>query len=217
MTPGHAITFTVPIRTVSPLNVREHWRVRHARVQREGLATILALPRRSLTEHGVAIPVVVQMTRIAPKRNRIKDSDALPGSLKAIRDQVALTLGVDDADLLLEKPPIIWAPPRQEVGPWGVRVEIASIPSTSAGVAPLAPGSCARCGHTSIAHRDQSADCRVVGCGCMMFQAASFMEAMGITWTDVVKLVWAARRWQSNEVKAALAPFAPLVTEDVKP
>jgi len=48
-----------------------------------------------------ALPCTVLMTRIAPRK---LDDDNLRGAFKAVRDQVAAWLGVDDAD-----PRVTWA------------------------------------------------------------------------------------------------------------
>lgn len=101
----------VPIRTGNGLNAREHWRARARRTRLERDAV-----RLMLTQHmRPAIPCVIWMTRIAPSRGL--DSDNLAGSLKAVRDQVAEWLGVDDRDHRVE----YYC--RQERGPWGVRIE----------------------------------------------------------------------------------------------
>jgi hypothetical protein len=104
----------VPIKTVSGLNVREHWRARARRVrgEREATATLL---------HGhpvPALPCVVLLTRVAPSNGL--DDDNLPGALKGIRDQIAHWIGVDDkhADTVRYR----YA---QRRGPWGVEVEFA--------------------------------------------------------------------------------------------
>jgi hypothetical protein len=77
----------VAIPTVSGLNVREHWRARSRRVARERGAVRLALD-----EHEPPpLPVVIELTRLG--WNEV-DDDALPGSLKAVRDEIADWLGL---------------------------------------------------------------------------------------------------------------------------
>lgn len=80
----------VPIRTGRGLNDRECWQARQRRVkkQRQAVAWVL----KSATRPD--IPCSVLLTRIAPSSGL--DDDGLVGSLKAIRDQVAEWLGVDD-------------------------------------------------------------------------------------------------------------------------
>ena len=62
------------------------------------------------------LPLVVTIVRIGPKA---LDGDNLQGSAKAVRDEVAKYLGVDDADTETR---VTWAY-RQERGKYGVRIE----------------------------------------------------------------------------------------------
>jgi hypothetical protein len=52
---------------------------------------------------GVKVPpfqaALVELTRLCPARCRSRDGDNLQASAKAVRDEVAALLGVDDADL----------------------------------------------------------------------------------------------------------------------
>jgi hypothetical protein len=102
----------IPLRTGRGLNSREHHFARARRVkaeERNAVAWILNGKTRP------ALPVVVTMTRSAPSKGL--DGDNLAGSLKAVRDQVAQWLGVDDADQR-----VTWKY-GQCRGPWGVEVE----------------------------------------------------------------------------------------------
>lgn len=100
------VAFTIPLRTVSALNKREHWGARAARVRRERRATGLAALAvgfnktvgKRLVEQG---PLVVCLQRVA---RRSMDDDNLRGALKAVRDALAQILGIDDAD-----PRVSWA------------------------------------------------------------------------------------------------------------
>jgi hypothetical protein len=67
-----------------------------------------------------ALPCVVLLTRVAPSAGL--DDDNLSGSLKAIRDQVAHWLRVDDRD-----PRVSWtyAQRRGKRGEWAVEVSVA--------------------------------------------------------------------------------------------
>lgn len=85
----------VPIKTVSALNVREHWRVRSKRVKAERTAVAWAM---SCTD-APRLPVTVLLTR---EGKRVLDSDNLQGSMKASRDAVADWLGCNDADPRIE-------------------------------------------------------------------------------------------------------------------
>jgi hypothetical protein len=68
-------------------------------VARERLVVAWHLRMSSFAEDPPALPVVVTLTRIAPRR---LDSDNLQGGCKAARDEVAAWLGVDDADPRVE-------------------------------------------------------------------------------------------------------------------
>ncbi len=84
----------IPLRTTTGLNAREHWRVRAARVKRERQATALVWRQAIgvLTHPG---RFLVTLTRVSP---RTCYDDNLQGGLKAVRDQVAAELGLDDGD-----------------------------------------------------------------------------------------------------------------------
>jgi hypothetical protein len=103
---------TIPLRTSSGLNAREHFRVRAKRVrkEREGVAWVLTTARKP------ALPCSVLLTRVAPSSGL--DDDNLAGSLKAVRDEVARWLGVDDRDRLTVRYRY-----SQRRGPWGVCIE----------------------------------------------------------------------------------------------
>jgi len=85
------MTLTLPIRLKSSLNQREHWAKKAKRVKAERDATAWVLGSRPRP----ALPCTVLLTRIAP---RTLDDDNLRGAFKAVRDEVARWLGVDDAD-----------------------------------------------------------------------------------------------------------------------
>jgi hypothetical protein len=103
----------IPIRTVSALNAREHWRARARRVKHERQATALFLRQEGVRP---LLPCSVHLTRIAPSNGL--DSDNLPGAVKGVRDQIADWLGVDD-----KRADLVSYHYAQERGPWGVRVE----------------------------------------------------------------------------------------------
>jgi hypothetical protein len=107
-----AFAFTVPIRTINRTNVSEHPMVRHKRVLRERNAVALLWPRIP-----VQVPCAVHLVRVAPARHRLDDDGAV-AAVKSIRDEVARLIGVDDGDARVK------FTVAQEVGPWGVRVEI---------------------------------------------------------------------------------------------
>ena len=77
----------IPLRTVSGMNVREHFRVRAKRVKAERQAVALVLgPQKK-----PALPIVVTLTRIAPSSGLDPD-DNLPSAFKAVRDEIAAWL-----------------------------------------------------------------------------------------------------------------------------
>jgi len=102
----------VPIRTVSALNAREHWRARSDRVKKEREAVSWMLKNQTRP----AIPCTVRLTRHAPSNGL--DSDNLAGSLKGVRDEIAKWLGVDDKDSARVR--YVYAQTR---APWGVGIE----------------------------------------------------------------------------------------------
>lgn len=102
---------TLPIVTVSVLNVREHWAKRAKRSkEHRGLAAMMT---RLLTLD--VLPGVVTMIRVSP---RALDDDNLRGALKACRDGVADALGIDDRDSRVK-----WEY-KQEKGAASVRIEL---------------------------------------------------------------------------------------------
>lgn len=87
---------TVPIKTVSEANRsrHEHWGTTSKRVKSQRHA--VALLARGIDPALVALgPQLVTLARIAP---RDLDDDNLARCLKAVRDEVAARLGVDDRD-----------------------------------------------------------------------------------------------------------------------
>ena len=116
---------TIPIRTVSGLNVREHPMVRARRVKKEREAMGYAL-RCAFGPVPPAPPLVVTLTRIAPS-NGVDPFDNLPSSMKGCVDAIAQWLGIDD-----RRSDAVRYQCAQERGPWGVRVEIAAVTAEAA-------------------------------------------------------------------------------------
>lgn len=108
-------TYTLPIKTVTGLNAREHWCVRHKRVTEEKRITALIVK-------PFPVPCIVRMIRLSPN---LCDDDNLQGAMKSIRDQIAKLCGVDDGP----KGPITWAYAQEKCkrGQYGVRVEMSEI------------------------------------------------------------------------------------------
>lgn len=99
------ISFEIPLRTYNPLNGSHgHWSVVAKRRKVERFATRVAMCMATEAHRGEAFAAmanakawIITLTRIAPSRGL--DSDALPASMKAIRDQIATELGfLDDSD-----------------------------------------------------------------------------------------------------------------------
>lgn len=87
---------TIPIRIESTPNLREHW-AKRANRNREHRGTIAwMLYGKELPKP----PCAVTLTRIAPKRTL--DTDNLAAGFKAVRDEIAVWLGADDADPRIE-------------------------------------------------------------------------------------------------------------------
>lgn len=82
---------TLPLKTESRSNKREHWGSTATRSKRERNAAAL-LVKPKLHQLG-SIRLVVLLTRIAPRE---LDDDNLRASLKSVRDGVAVALRVDD-------------------------------------------------------------------------------------------------------------------------
>lgn len=85
----------------SAANLREHWTVRHARTQEQRKAASLQLKtqgrewlahaKRILGNERMRVGCI--LTRVAPRQ---LDSDNLQSAFKAIRDEVAAQVGIDD-------------------------------------------------------------------------------------------------------------------------
>lgn len=119
------LQFHIPIKTVSGLNHREHWRARATRVKTERNAALAftrthinldKMVRPSGPGSLIRLPLFVELVRTKPHGPKL-DSDNLQGSLKAIRDGIADAFGYDDGD----ETKLLWAY-RQARGDWGVLV-----------------------------------------------------------------------------------------------
>ena len=110
------VTFKISIRLGTGLNEREHWRTRALRVRRERIAAARSIPHGLPTIDRHQAPFVVELTRVSPK---LADLDNVAGGLKAVRDEIARALGVDDGD----RKRVRWLY-RQAQGSFGVLVAI---------------------------------------------------------------------------------------------
>lgn len=90
-----AIEFTVPIQTSSTLNLREHWSKKAKRNASQRRAVAYCVPREV---KALGPLLIVRLTRKSPRQ---LDSDNLAGALKAVRDQVAASLRIDDGSQLI--------------------------------------------------------------------------------------------------------------------
>jgi hypothetical protein len=86
-----ALLVTLPLRTYSEVNLRQHWARKSARVKLQRGTT-----RMLFSQHRIPpLPICVALVRISP---RALDDDNLRSALKAIRDGIADWLGIDDRD-----------------------------------------------------------------------------------------------------------------------
>jgi len=108
------VAFSLPLRTVSETNAREHWaaRAKRAKEQRGIACSFTAFA----FEHWGNIPLTITLTRIGPRK---LDSDNLAASLKHVRDGIADALGMDDGDERLT-----WAYAQEKGKEYSVRVRI---------------------------------------------------------------------------------------------
>lgn len=100
--PPPTVRVTLPIRTVNEGNMRSlsHWpRTRRTKQARSLAALVVG---QHWCASGLALPVTVTLTRIAPSAGL--DDDGVCSALKATRDGVADALGVDD-----RHPGVTWA------------------------------------------------------------------------------------------------------------
>ena len=90
---SNVLCVMLPVRIVSVLNLREHWRKRaaRARVQRDTARMVLM---RACLQPPTG-DMTIALTRIAPRR---LDGDNCQSGFKAVRDGIADWLGIDDGD-----------------------------------------------------------------------------------------------------------------------
>lgn len=104
----------LPIRLHNPLNGnREHWTIiaKRRRVEREWAHV--------MTPSGITAPIVVKLTRVAP---RLFDDDGLRAAFKSVRDGVADKIGIDDGSSLIK---FEYAQRRGKVKEYAVEIEFA--------------------------------------------------------------------------------------------
>jgi hypothetical protein len=88
----------MPIRTVSELNMREHWAAKHKRrkKQREDFFVLW----RQAKPPEISLPCRVTFTRFASKCLDVGDN--LNSAFKSLRDELCAILGVDDSSPLID-------------------------------------------------------------------------------------------------------------------
>ena len=112
------IAVTLPIRTQTEGNAKEHWRVKAARAKAQRNTTALLL-RASLRGFRIGDGITVTLIRLAPSGPGLDPHDNLPSSMKHIVDELTDLLGLpNDRD-----PRVTWRYDQRR-GPWGVEVRI---------------------------------------------------------------------------------------------
>jgi hypothetical protein len=109
------LSMRLPIKTVSEANQRAKWaQIKRKKEQRAAVERALGVQRY------FPAALVVTLTRIAPSARGL-DGDNLQSAFKAIRDEVADWLGIDDRD-----PRVSWAYAQEKGAPksYAVRIEI---------------------------------------------------------------------------------------------
>lgn len=105
----------IPLKTVSTMNLREHWSIRAKRAKAHRRETFWALASELKKP---SLPCTITLTRIGKRK---LDTDNLAASFKACRDGVADWLGIDDGD---ERLTWVYA---QELGAYSVKIEIQDV------------------------------------------------------------------------------------------
>jgi hypothetical protein len=104
----------IPIKTVNPLNRREHFMARAKRVAAERDAVSWALVAANFR---MELPALVTLTRVAPRA--LDRHDGLPASMKAVADMICKRAGIDDKTDLID-----WRYRQRKGGPKEYAVEI---------------------------------------------------------------------------------------------
>ena len=95
------ILFVLPIKTVNPLNRREHWskRAKRAREHRNMAMLYTRLLAPPIWRKGEKMPTIL-LTRLAPRRMDLHDG--VPAACKPVVDGIADALGIDDQHLRIQ-------------------------------------------------------------------------------------------------------------------
>lgn len=107
------------LRLISELNRREHHMATYRRKKAQQWVIAAAFASTGVREHGFVPPLLITMTRVAPRK--IKDGDNAVSAFKHARDQIARVLGVDDGDSSIE-----WVVEQRKSasGAYGVEIRI---------------------------------------------------------------------------------------------
>jgi hypothetical protein len=92
------LEFSMPVRVSSETNSRESWPAKYRRKKAQKKETHVEWKSHARGKK-IALPCVVRLTRIGSRR---LDDDNLGESFKAIRDQIASEIGVDDGSELIK-------------------------------------------------------------------------------------------------------------------
>lgn len=87
----------VPVELVSEANQREHWAVKSKRKKRQ--RELVRLYWKLAGAPMIEPPVKMKLIRLHTSRRKIRDFDNLVGSFKAVIDEMAELLGVDDSTI----------------------------------------------------------------------------------------------------------------------
>lgn len=111
------IRVELPLKTVSLLNMREHFRVTAARKATHRQCVRLVMHGKT----APPMPVTVTLTRVS--YGMLDEHDNLPSAFKHVVDELAVWLGVDDADKR-----VTWRYAQQKCarGGYGVIVEVSA-------------------------------------------------------------------------------------------
>ena len=112
------VTVKLPMRLESEANRREHWRLKANRVRDQRRSVRMALAGH--VPQGDRY--LVRLTRFAPRK--LDAFDNLPRSFKAVVDEVAAQIGIDDGDSRIE-----WKCEQTTSKAYGVEIRIEAFPA----------------------------------------------------------------------------------------
>ena len=119
------VVFEIPIKVISEMNWRGHWASRARRLKNQkGIAYGCCQKEIGYKPKDNELPgrFHVTLTRLKGYRERDFDGDNLQGAFKAVRDGIAMYLGIDDGS-----DDIDWEYRQEKGKAAGVRVEIEEI------------------------------------------------------------------------------------------